>query len=143
MEEKEQKGKKCCYCGNFEGYYTKGLRRYDSKTASLRIKKRLRFMGVVRKRVVSYCALFLCKNIFSRRNNIEITAIHSNFHRRETEYRGIIRKRSKNLLYDAFGANTRTLPSATATRRNAAYTVLKERLCHTEKQKYIQTAVTT
>ena len=29
MEENEQKGKKCCYCGNFEGYYTKGLRRYD------------------------------------------------------------------------------------------------------------------
>ena len=29
MEENEQKGKKCCYCGNFEGYYTKGLRRYE------------------------------------------------------------------------------------------------------------------
>ena len=29
MEENEQKGKKCCYCGNFEGYDTKGLRRYD------------------------------------------------------------------------------------------------------------------
>lgn len=25
----EQKSKKCCYCGNFEGYYTKGLRRYE------------------------------------------------------------------------------------------------------------------
>ena len=29
MEEKGQKSKKCCYCGNFEGYYTKGLRRYE------------------------------------------------------------------------------------------------------------------
>lgn len=25
MEEKEQKSKKCCYCGNFEGYYNNGL----------------------------------------------------------------------------------------------------------------------
>ena len=29
-EEKENKCKKCLYCGNYEGYYTKGLRRFES-----------------------------------------------------------------------------------------------------------------
>ncbi|PWM50620.1 MAG: hypothetical protein DBX39_03085 [Bacillota bacterium] len=29
MQEEERKRKKCLYCGNFEGYYTKGLHCFD------------------------------------------------------------------------------------------------------------------
>lgn len=29
IKEEEKKNKKCLCCGNFEGYYTKGLRRFE------------------------------------------------------------------------------------------------------------------
>ena len=30
MSEEKQKSKKCLYCGNYESYYIKGLRRFES-----------------------------------------------------------------------------------------------------------------
>ena len=30
MEENKQKSKKCLYCGNYTGYYTKGEQRFNS-----------------------------------------------------------------------------------------------------------------
>ena len=33
--EKEVKSKKCLYCGSFEGYYTKSLRRFERTTQGI------------------------------------------------------------------------------------------------------------
>lgn len=65
MEKKAVKGKQCFYCGSYEAYYTKGLRRFDVQGKAF-VQKVIKWLTAVKNVIAGKLKsenIIMCANV--------------------------------------------------------------------------------